>query len=52
MTDDDLRDLVADALAEVYSGAGAVEADALIDHLADRGLMVVLDIDDTRTLET
>lgn len=50
MTDQQLLDLVTEALAHVYSGATNLEADAFMDHLADRGLMVVLDINDPRTL--
>ena len=34
------REALVDALAAVYSGAGLLEADALIDQLEDRGYRV------------
>lgn len=37
----DPHDRLVDALAAVYMGASAVEADALLDQLIDRGLVVV-----------
>lgn len=36
-----IRQQIADALAEVYSGAGPDEVAALIDKLADRDLIIV-----------
>lgn len=50
MTIEESIELIADALSEVYSGATTTEAMALLDKLADRGLYVVLDIDDKRSL--
>lgn len=35
------RDATKDALAEVYGGAGYLEADAFVDHLGDLGYRVV-----------
>lgn len=37
---------VVEALACVYSGAGRVEAEALLDALRDRGLDIVISLDD------
>jgi len=48
----DILELITDALAAVYSGATSLETDALIDALSDRGLFIVPDINDTRTLHT
>lgn len=44
-----LLELVAEALAEIYSGATTLEAEALIDKLDDRGFVVCL-ITDVRAL--
>ncbi len=35
------RDATKDALAEIYSGAGYLEADGFLDHLGDLGYRVV-----------
>lgn len=51
MKQSEVLKLVAEALAEVYSGAGILEASALCDKLADAGLLIVFDINDPRTLE-
>jgi hypothetical protein len=34
------REVMRDALAEVLSGADFTDADAVLDHMADRGLRV------------
>ena len=47
----ELLELITDALAEVYSGATTLEAAALTDKLADRGLLVVFDDEDMRVLD-
>lgn len=36
------REVLRDALAEVWSGASFVDADAVLDQLSDRGAAVVL----------
>lgn len=36
------RDVLQQALAAVYSGAGYVEADAVLDHLGDLGARLVV----------
>lgn len=42
MIDEDIPiDVLIDVLASIYSGAGKLEAAALVDHLADAGWVIV-----------
>lgn len=41
--DDSAREVMRQALAEVYSGAGLLEAGAVLDHLDDLGARVEVD---------